>query len=158
MFLVVFTILTNSPHLRRCLCSGTEISVKSGLILKPWDKAHWRCFCGLVLTLCVLPTLSECQWILPAGLWSGLVLTAIVLFALICWRKKRSLSRTGKPCVGACDCALDNQRGIAKVMPTLVTMCACKSHNHKTQVASQSFRPRQEHPLLPLLLMLLKPL
>ncbi|XP_044065009.1 tumor necrosis factor receptor superfamily member 5 isoform X2 [Siniperca chuatsi] len=32
---------------------------------------------------------SHCHWILPAGLWSGLVLTALVLFGLICWRAKR---------------------------------------------------------------------
>ncbi|XP_037640149.1 tumor necrosis factor receptor superfamily member 5 [Sebastes umbrosus] len=33
---------------------------------------------------------SHCTWILPAGLWSGLVLTALVLlFGLICWRAKR---------------------------------------------------------------------
>ncbi|XP_051262116.1 tumor necrosis factor receptor superfamily member 5 [Dicentrarchus labrax] len=37
---------------------------------------------------------TDCHWMLPAGLWSGLVLTALVLFGLICWREKRKSSRT----------------------------------------------------------------
>ncbi|XP_076592582.1 tumor necrosis factor receptor superfamily member 5 [Chaetodon auriga] len=32
---------------------------------------------------------THCHWILPAGLWSGLVLTALVLFGLLCWKGKR---------------------------------------------------------------------
>ncbi|XP_041797995.1 tumor necrosis factor receptor superfamily member 5 isoform X2 [Chelmon rostratus] len=36
---------------------------------------------------------SHCHWILPAGLWSGLVLTALVLFGLIWWREKRKSSK-----------------------------------------------------------------
>ncbi|XP_029308142.1 tumor necrosis factor receptor superfamily member 5-like [Cottoperca gobio] len=31
----------------------------------------------------------HCAWILPAGLWSGLVLTALVLFGIMYWRAKR---------------------------------------------------------------------
>ncbi|KAM9353496.1 tumor necrosis factor receptor superfamily member 5 [Symphorus nematophorus] len=36
----------------------------------------------------------NCHWILPASLWSGLVLTALVLFGLVCWREKRKSYRT----------------------------------------------------------------
>ncbi|XP_037309324.1 tumor necrosis factor receptor superfamily member 5 [Pungitius pungitius] len=32
---------------------------------------------------------SYCSWILPTGLWSGLLLTALILFGLICWRSKQ---------------------------------------------------------------------
>ncbi|XP_041649465.1 tumor necrosis factor receptor superfamily member 5 [Cheilinus undulatus] len=42
---------------------------------------------------------SYCHWIIPAGLWSGLVLTALILFGLICWRTKRKSSRTASPTV-----------------------------------------------------------
>ncbi|XP_068591385.1 tumor necrosis factor receptor superfamily member 5 [Cebidichthys violaceus] len=31
----------------------------------------------------------HCPWILPTALWSGLLLTALILFGLICWRAKR---------------------------------------------------------------------
>nr|XP_046255211.1 tumor necrosis factor receptor superfamily member 5 isoform X2 [Scatophagus argus] len=58
----------------------------------------------------------NCQWMLPAALWSGLVLTAFVLFAFICWRKKRTSYRAAT-CVApvtlvdvlpaAADCPLD---------------------------------------------------
>lgn len=37
---------------------------------------------------------NKCQWMLPAGLWSGLVLTVLVLFVLVCWRNKRRSYRT----------------------------------------------------------------
>ncbi|KAF0045525.1 hypothetical protein F2P81_002054 [Scophthalmus maximus] len=34
--------------------------------------------------------LPRCSWMLPAGLWSGLVLSALVLLAVVvCWRAKR---------------------------------------------------------------------
>lgn len=39
---------------------------------------------------------------LPAGLWSGLVLTVLVLFVLVCWRKKRKSNQTGKPHMCGC--------------------------------------------------------
>lgn len=39
--------------------------------------------------------LPECHWILPACLWSGLVLTTIILFGLFYWREKRKSYRTG---------------------------------------------------------------
>ncbi|XP_070767542.1 tumor necrosis factor receptor superfamily member 5 [Enoplosus armatus] len=42
---------------------------------------------------------SNCHWILPAGLWSGLVLTALVLFGLIYWRTKRKSDRAARPSV-----------------------------------------------------------
>ncbi|XP_054477630.1 tumor necrosis factor receptor superfamily member 5 isoform X2 [Anoplopoma fimbria] len=32
---------------------------------------------------------SNCPWMLPTGLWSGLLLTALILFGVICWRSKR---------------------------------------------------------------------
>ncbi|XP_068613962.1 tumor necrosis factor receptor superfamily member 5 [Brachionichthys hirsutus] len=35
----------------------------------------------------------HCHWILPTGLWSGLVLTALILFGFICWREKRKSYR-----------------------------------------------------------------
>lgn len=35
----------------------------------------------------------QCHWILPACLWSGLVLTAFILFGLLYWRKKRKSYR-----------------------------------------------------------------
>uniref|UniRef100_A0A3Q3WZI4 TNFR-Cys domain-containing protein n=1 Tax=Mola mola TaxID=94237 RepID=A0A3Q3WZI4_MOLML len=38
---------------------------------------------------------SHCHWALPASLWSGLVLTALILFGLIYWREKRRSRRTG---------------------------------------------------------------
>lgn len=40
-------------------------------------------------------TITDCHWALPAGLWSGLVLTALVLFGLFCWRLKRKSTRSG---------------------------------------------------------------
>ncbi|KAG8009965.1 Tumor necrosis factor receptor superfamily member 5 [Nibea albiflora] len=36
---------------------------------------------------------SDCHWILPTALWSGVVLTALVLFGLICWKEKRKSYR-----------------------------------------------------------------
>ncbi|XP_063734450.1 tumor necrosis factor receptor superfamily member 5 isoform X2 [Eleginops maclovinus] len=39
---------------------------------------------------------SYCPWILPAGLWSGLVLTALILFGLMCWRAKRKSYKAEK--------------------------------------------------------------
>ncbi|XP_074539442.1 tumor necrosis factor receptor superfamily member 5 [Halichoeres trimaculatus] len=42
---------------------------------------------------------THCHWIIPAGLWSGLLLTALVLFGLICWRTKRKSSRAASPTV-----------------------------------------------------------
>ncbi|TMS11045.1 Tumor necrosis factor receptor superfamily member 5 [Larimichthys crocea] len=36
---------------------------------------------------------SHCHWMLPTALWSGLVLTALVLFGLICWKEKRKSYR-----------------------------------------------------------------
>lgn len=40
--------------------------------------------------------INECPWMLPAGLWSGLVLTGLLLFVLgvFWWRIKRKLYRT----------------------------------------------------------------
>lgn len=37
--------------------------------------------------------IPPCHWMLPAGLWAGLVLTALVLLCLICWRRKRQSYR-----------------------------------------------------------------
>ncbi|XP_056902095.1 tumor necrosis factor receptor superfamily member 5 [Takifugu flavidus] len=37
---------------------------------------------------------SQCHWALPAGLWAGLVVTALILFGLFCWRLKRKSSRS----------------------------------------------------------------
>lgn len=37
--------------------------------------------------------ISRCHWMLPAGLWAGLVLTALILLGLICWRRKRQSYR-----------------------------------------------------------------
>ncbi|XP_056301130.1 tumor necrosis factor receptor superfamily member 5 [Pseudoliparis swirei] len=39
---------------------------------------------------------SHCPWILPTGLWSGLLLTALILFGLICWRAKRKSYKAEK--------------------------------------------------------------
>ncbi|XP_040900213.1 tumor necrosis factor receptor superfamily member 5 isoform X2 [Toxotes jaculatrix] len=42
--------------------------------------------------------LPRCSWILPASLWSGLVLTALFLFVVvICWRAKRKSYRAASP-------------------------------------------------------------
>ncbi|XP_033496349.1 tumor necrosis factor receptor superfamily member 5 isoform X1 [Epinephelus lanceolatus] len=41
----------------------------------------------------------NCPWILPAGLWSGLVLTALILLGLICWRAKRKSYRAARSSV-----------------------------------------------------------
>lgn len=41
---------------------------------------------------------THCHWMLPAGLWAGLVLTALVLFGLIiCWRIRRKTCRSVSP-------------------------------------------------------------
>lgn len=40
-------------------------------------------------------TITDCHWALPASLWSGLVLTSLVLFGLFCWRLKRKSTRSG---------------------------------------------------------------
>lgn len=40
-------------------------------------------------------SVAGCHWMLPAGLWAGLVLTALILFGLFCWRLKRKSSRSG---------------------------------------------------------------
>ncbi|KAK5921801.1 hypothetical protein CgunFtcFv8_019130 [Champsocephalus gunnari] len=40
--------------------------------------------------------ISHCHWMLPAGLWSGLVLTALILFGLVCWRGKRKSYKAEK--------------------------------------------------------------
>ncbi|XP_059196004.1 tumor necrosis factor receptor superfamily member 5 [Centropristis striata] len=42
---------------------------------------------------------THCPWMLPTGLWSGLVLTALILFGLACWRAKRKSYRTGRSSV-----------------------------------------------------------
>ncbi|KAM4736713.1 tumor necrosis factor receptor superfamily member 5 [Anableps anableps] len=39
---------------------------------------------------------SHCTWILPAGLWAGLVLTILIVGAFIFWRAKRRSYRPGK--------------------------------------------------------------
>ncbi|KAM3615266.1 uncharacterized protein V6R79_025665 [Siganus canaliculatus] len=38
----------------------------------------------------------HCHWILPAGLWAGLVLTALILFGFMCWRRKCKSYRPGR--------------------------------------------------------------
>lgn len=40
-------------------------------------------------------TITDCHWALPAGLWLGLVLTALVLVVLFCWWLKRKSTRSG---------------------------------------------------------------
>ncbi|CAJ1062516.1 tumor necrosis factor receptor superfamily member 5 [Xyrichtys novacula] len=40
---------------------------------------------------------TECHWITPAALWSGLVLTALILFGVLCWRSRRRSSRVASP-------------------------------------------------------------
>ncbi|XP_068180317.1 tumor necrosis factor receptor superfamily member 5 [Antennarius striatus] len=40
--------------------------------------------------------ISHCHWMLPTGLWSGLVLTVLILFGLICWREKRKSYRAAR--------------------------------------------------------------
>ncbi|KAF7670121.1 hypothetical protein LDENG_00050080 [Lucifuga dentata] len=42
---------------------------------------------------------SNCPWILPAGLWSGLVLTSLVLLVVLCWRTKRKSHRAARSSV-----------------------------------------------------------
>ncbi|XP_068425548.1 tumor necrosis factor receptor superfamily member 5 [Clinocottus analis] len=39
---------------------------------------------------------SHCPWILPTSLWSGLLLTALILLGLICWRAKRKSYKAEK--------------------------------------------------------------
>ncbi|XP_034553207.1 tumor necrosis factor receptor superfamily member 5 [Notolabrus celidotus] len=65
-------------------------------------KTHTRCGdLGRVLKTPGTPTADAicgdcktyCHWIIPASLWSGLVLTALVLFGLYCWRRQRKSSR-----------------------------------------------------------------
>uniref|UniRef100_A0A671WLD9 Tumor necrosis factor receptor superfamily member 5-like n=1 Tax=Sparus aurata TaxID=8175 RepID=A0A671WLD9_SPAAU len=63
-------------------------------------KQHTRSDCvsktpGTSTTDAICGDLIGCNWILPAGLWSGLVLTAIILFVFICWREKRKSYRPG---------------------------------------------------------------
>ncbi|XP_075965149.1 tumor necrosis factor receptor superfamily member 5 isoform X1 [Anarhichas minor] len=61
-------------------------------------QTHTRCGdIGRMLKTPGTPTIDaicgnfkfQCPWILPAGLWSGLLLTALILFGLLCWRAKR---------------------------------------------------------------------
>ncbi|TDH11674.1 hypothetical protein EPR50_G00062960 [Perca flavescens] len=51
-----------------------------GRLLKTPGTQTTDAICGNFIT--------HCPWILPAGLWSGLVLTALVLFGIVCWRAK----------------------------------------------------------------------
>lgn len=46
----------------------------------------------------------DCHWLVPAGLWSGLVLVILVLLAFCWWLKRRS-QRSGK-CVCVCVCGV----------------------------------------------------
>ncbi|XP_030249447.1 tumor necrosis factor receptor superfamily member 5 isoform X1 [Sparus aurata] len=70
-------------------------------------KQHTRCenigrvekTPGTSTTDAICGDLIGCNWILPAGLWSGLVLTAIILFVFICWREKRKSYRPASPMV-----------------------------------------------------------
>lgn len=57
---------------------------------------------------------------LPAGLWSGLVLTVLVLFVLVCWMKKRKSDQTGEPhmcgfCIAVS--STSSSRGLQKRYP-----------------------------------------
>ncbi|KAK2844747.1 hypothetical protein Q5P01_011406 [Channa striata] len=46
--------------------------------------------------------IHQCSWVLPAGLWAGLVLTALILFAIVTCRKaKRKSYRAGSVSVPA---------------------------------------------------------
>lgn len=55
-----------------------------GRILKTPGTSKTDAICGGLIH-----KIPDCHWMLPASLWSGLVLTALVLFGLIYWRKKR---------------------------------------------------------------------
>ncbi|KAM7383288.1 hypothetical protein PAMP_002955 [Pampus punctatissimus] len=67
-------------------------------------KTHTRCEdLGRLLETPGTPTTdaicgnfkTHCPWILPAGLWSGFVLTALIVFCLTCLWAKRKSYRTG---------------------------------------------------------------
>ncbi|KAG7476257.1 tumor necrosis factor receptor superfamily member 5-like [Solea senegalensis] len=83
-------------------------------------KSHTRCedigrkikIPGTHTADTVCDNLHHCSWMLPAGLWSGLVLTALVLLAVVvCWRAKRKWCRTARPSVPA---------PLVKVVPTAI--------------------------------------
>ncbi|KAG7216989.1 hypothetical protein INR49_001643 [Caranx melampygus] len=63
-----------------------------GRALEKAGTSETDAVCGDVLT--------RCSWMLPAGLWSGLVLTALILFAVvICRRAKRRSYNAGRTSV-----------------------------------------------------------
>ncbi|XP_060905286.1 tumor necrosis factor receptor superfamily member 5 isoform X1 [Labrus mixtus] len=64
-----------------------------GRVLKTLGTPKADAICGNFI--------SDCRWIIPAGLWSGLVLTVLVLFGLICWRSKRKSCRSVNLCANA---------------------------------------------------------
>ncbi|XP_053182931.1 tumor necrosis factor receptor superfamily member 5 [Scomber japonicus] len=39
---------------------------------------------------------TYCPWIIPTGLWSGFLLTVLIVFCLVCWRAKRRSFRAVK--------------------------------------------------------------
>lgn len=69
----------------------THISCEEiGRVLKTSGTSTSDAVCG--------DFISRCHWMLPAGLWAGFVLTALILFGLvllglICWRRKRKSYR-----------------------------------------------------------------
>ncbi|KAI3360525.1 hypothetical protein L3Q82_002408 [Scortum barcoo] len=73
----------SNNHLRKVKeCTAQENTVcecETGFYCSDDDCDHCQ-----AVNYCIL----DCHWMLPAVLWSGLVLTTLVLFGLICWRKK----------------------------------------------------------------------
>uniref|UniRef100_G3P6Z9 TNFR-Cys domain-containing protein n=1 Tax=Gasterosteus aculeatus aculeatus TaxID=481459 RepID=G3P6Z9_GASAC len=62
------------------LCQTHTRCQDFGKVFKTQGNAATDAICGNFIT--------HCSWILPTSLWSGLLLTALILFGLICWRSK----------------------------------------------------------------------
>lgn len=99
-----------------------------GRVLKTWGTPTTDAVCGNFK--------SHCSWMLPAGLWSGLVLTVIVvLVLLVFWRAKRKSYKT----VNASPAAVEEAIPAPPLTPPeLSSHCqeSCKIQEHKLSIYS----------------------
>ena len=100
-FITSLTILSRQRHEQFLVIAHSHLIYQKSLVQsggKPNENVFGSLWKPLSLSLSLFSLslcLSGCNWILPAGLWSGLVLTALVLFVFICWREKRKSYRPG---------------------------------------------------------------
>ncbi|XP_035018628.1 tumor necrosis factor receptor superfamily member 5 [Hippoglossus stenolepis] len=97
-------VRVSANHTNDTICAPCEEGTYSNVTdFISHCKTHTRCrelgreliFQGTQTTNSVCSdVLPRCSWMLPAGLWSGLLLTALVLLAVVvCWRAKRKSLR-----------------------------------------------------------------